>query len=101
LNDWQVWQCLAVYFAASIAITIYLIRKDPAPLARRMSGAPFAEKEPTQKIISWRSICRAIRNFSATCDIGWCLTSGERLEQGRELRTTVIGAVIIFLMGTD
>jgi hypothetical protein len=49
LNDWQVWQYLAVYFAASIAITIYLIKKDPAPLARRMSGAPFAEKEPRRR----------------------------------------------------
>src|SRR5262249_14952771 len=42
---------LAVYFAASIAITIYLVRKDPALFARRMSGGPFAEKEPAQRII--------------------------------------------------
>lgn len=51
LDYWQAWQYLAVYFAASIAITIYLIKKDPALLARRMSGGPFAEKEPMQKII--------------------------------------------------
>ena len=48
---WQAWTFLAAYFGASIAVTIYLIRNDPALLARRMSGGPFAEKEPTQKII--------------------------------------------------
>ncbi len=51
LDYWQAWLYLAVYFAASIAITVYLIRKDPALLARRMSGGPFAEKEPAQRII--------------------------------------------------
>lgn len=48
---WQAWLFLAVYFAASLAITLYLLKNDPALLARRMSGGPFAEKEPTQKII--------------------------------------------------
>jgi protein-S-isoprenylcysteine O-methyltransferase Ste14 len=51
LRYWQAWIYLAVYFGASIAITLYLVRKDPALLARRMSGGPFAEKEPAQRII--------------------------------------------------
>ena len=51
LDYWQAWLYLLAYFAASIAITVYLIRKDPALLARRMSGGPFAEKEPAQRII--------------------------------------------------
>ena len=51
LRYWQAWTFLAVYFAASLAITFYLIRKDPALLARRMSGGPFAEKEPVQRLI--------------------------------------------------
>jgi protein-S-isoprenylcysteine O-methyltransferase Ste14 len=53
LHYWQAWLYLAVYFGASIAISIYLVRKDPALLARRMSGGPFAEKEPAQRIIMW------------------------------------------------
>jgi protein-S-isoprenylcysteine O-methyltransferase Ste14 len=53
LRYWQAWLYLAVYFGASIAISVYLIRKDPALLARRMSGGPFAEKEPAQRIIMW------------------------------------------------
>jgi protein-S-isoprenylcysteine O-methyltransferase Ste14 len=51
LDYWQAWLYLALYFAASIAITLYLIKKDPALLARRMRGGPFAEKEPAQRII--------------------------------------------------
>jgi protein-S-isoprenylcysteine O-methyltransferase Ste14 len=48
---WQAWTFLALYFAVSIAITLYLMKNDPALLARRMSGGPFAEKEPVQRII--------------------------------------------------
>ena len=48
---WQAWTFLAVYFAASLAITLYLMKNDPQLLQRRMSGGPTAEKEPTQKII--------------------------------------------------
>ena len=53
LDYWQAWTFLAVYFAASLAITLYLMKIDPALLPRRMSGGPFAEKEPVQKIIMW------------------------------------------------
>jgi protein-S-isoprenylcysteine O-methyltransferase Ste14 len=48
---WQAWVYLAVYFAASAALTFYLVRKDPALLERRMRGGPWAEKQPAQKII--------------------------------------------------
>jgi protein-S-isoprenylcysteine O-methyltransferase Ste14 len=48
---WQAWTFLAVYFAASLAVTFYLMKKDPELLRRRMSAGPFAEKEPVQKII--------------------------------------------------
>ena len=51
LDYWQAWTFLGVYFAASLAITLYLMTKDPKLLERRMSGGPTAEKEPTQKII--------------------------------------------------
>jgi protein-S-isoprenylcysteine O-methyltransferase Ste14 len=51
LDYWQAWTFLAVYFAASVAITLYLMKRDPQLLARRMSGGPAAEKEPAQKII--------------------------------------------------
>jgi hypothetical protein len=58
LHYWQAWLFLATYFAPSLAITVYLMKKDPALLARRMSGGPFAEKEPVQKVVmSIASLC--------------------------------------------
>ena len=51
LHYWQAWLFLAAYFVPSLAVTLYLMKEDPALLARRMSGGPFAEKEPAQKII--------------------------------------------------
>jgi protein-S-isoprenylcysteine O-methyltransferase Ste14 len=51
LDYWQGWTLLAVYFALSLAITLYLIKKDPKLLERRMSGGPFAEKQMVQRII--------------------------------------------------
>ena len=51
LDYWQAWLFLAVYFASSLAITLYLMAKDPQLLQRRMRGGPTAEKRPAQKII--------------------------------------------------
>jgi protein-S-isoprenylcysteine O-methyltransferase Ste14 len=42
---------LGVFFGASIPITIYLMRHDPALLQRRLAAGPTAEREPAQKII--------------------------------------------------
>jgi protein-S-isoprenylcysteine O-methyltransferase Ste14 len=51
LDYWEAWTFLAVYSASSLAITFYLMKKNPKLLERRMRGGPTAEKEPTQKII--------------------------------------------------
>jgi protein-S-isoprenylcysteine O-methyltransferase Ste14 len=51
LDYWQAWTFLAVYFASSLAITLYLMKHDPKLLERRMSGGPTAENEPIQKVI--------------------------------------------------
>jgi protein-S-isoprenylcysteine O-methyltransferase Ste14 len=40
LDYWQAWMFLAVYFASSPAITLYLMKKDPGLLQRR--GIPIA-----------------------------------------------------------
>jgi protein-S-isoprenylcysteine O-methyltransferase Ste14 len=48
---WQAWLFLSVYFACSIAISLYLAIADPALMARRMRGGPLAEKEPAQRRI--------------------------------------------------
>jgi protein-S-isoprenylcysteine O-methyltransferase Ste14 len=51
LRYWQAWVYLAIFTAASALTSLYLIRKDPALLMRRMRGGPTAEKETIQKII--------------------------------------------------
>jgi protein-S-isoprenylcysteine O-methyltransferase Ste14 len=51
LDYWQGWGFLAVFFGASLAITLYLMAYDRPLLERRMRGGPTAEKEKAQKII--------------------------------------------------
>jgi protein-S-isoprenylcysteine O-methyltransferase Ste14 len=48
---WQAWLFLACYFLASLIMSFWLVRNDPALLERRMRGGPFAEGERNQKII--------------------------------------------------
>ena len=50
---WQGWAYLAIFFTAGAVMTLYLIKRDPALLERRMSGGPTAEKRPIQKFIMW------------------------------------------------
>src|SRR5262245_1159111 len=47
----EAWAYLAIFIGASLLTSLYLMRKDPALLQRRMRGGPMAEKETTQKII--------------------------------------------------
>jgi len=48
---WQGWIYLLVFTGASVGITGYLMKADPALLARRMRGGPMAEERPVQKLI--------------------------------------------------
>ncbi len=50
-NYWQAWTFLAVFFGSVLAITIYLMKKDPKLLERRVRGGPSAEKEKSQQVI--------------------------------------------------
>jgi protein-S-isoprenylcysteine O-methyltransferase Ste14 len=51
VHYWQAWLYLSIFITASALITLYLMRRDPALLERRMSGGPMAEKQPAQKFI--------------------------------------------------
>jgi protein-S-isoprenylcysteine O-methyltransferase Ste14 len=57
IHYWQAWVYLSIFTGASLFITLYLIRKDPALLARRMRGGPRAEERTAQKIIM---VCASI-----------------------------------------
>jgi protein-S-isoprenylcysteine O-methyltransferase Ste14 len=45
------WIFLAVFSGSSLAITLYLMKRDPALLERRTQAGPVAEKELSQKLI--------------------------------------------------
>jgi len=51
IHYWQAWLYLFVFTGSSLLLTLYLMKKDPALLRRRLSGGPTAEREPTQKLI--------------------------------------------------
>jgi protein-S-isoprenylcysteine O-methyltransferase Ste14 len=51
IRYWQAWVYLAVYAGASLLISLYLVKHDPALLKRRLSGGPTAEKRTAQKVI--------------------------------------------------
>ena len=52
-NFWQAWVYLMVFSVSAALITIYLWKKDPKLLERRVEAGPAAEKEKTQKIIQF------------------------------------------------
>jgi protein-S-isoprenylcysteine O-methyltransferase Ste14 len=45
------WQFLVVFLTCSLAITLYLLKHDPALLARRVKAGPVAEQRPRQRLI--------------------------------------------------
>jgi protein-S-isoprenylcysteine O-methyltransferase Ste14 len=51
MRYWQAWVYLSIFLGASLLTTLSLMRNDPALLARRMRGGPFAEKERSQRLI--------------------------------------------------
>jgi protein-S-isoprenylcysteine O-methyltransferase Ste14 len=51
IRYWQAWVYLTVFTGASLLVSLYLVKNDPALLKRRMRGGPAAEKETTQKVI--------------------------------------------------
>lgn len=53
IRYWQAWVYTALYFVASGLIVLYLTKRDPALLRRRMRGGPTAETAPPQRAAMW------------------------------------------------
>lgn len=51
IDFWQGWLFWLSFSASVIAITVYLLKHDPALVERRMQAGPGAESRQTQKII--------------------------------------------------
>lgn len=52
LHYWQAWVFLAVFTIASLYSAVYLFRKNPAVVERRMRAGPRAETRPVQKVVA-------------------------------------------------
>jgi protein-S-isoprenylcysteine O-methyltransferase Ste14 len=50
-NYWQAWIYLFIFAASAALITVYLWKKDPKLLERRVIAGPGAEKEKSQRLI--------------------------------------------------
>src|SRR4026207_2344409 len=48
---WQAWFYLTLFVGLSAAITLDLMRRDPALLERRLKGGPTAEPRPLQRFL--------------------------------------------------
>jgi protein-S-isoprenylcysteine O-methyltransferase Ste14 len=51
VDYWQAWILLAVFFACTVSIDLYLVKNDPKLLERRLKAGPGSEQEKSQKII--------------------------------------------------
>jgi protein-S-isoprenylcysteine O-methyltransferase Ste14 len=51
LTYWHAWVYLLLFFGLSTAITIDLMRRDPALLERRIKVGPTAERRPLQRFL--------------------------------------------------
>jgi protein-S-isoprenylcysteine O-methyltransferase Ste14 len=51
IRYWEAWVYLAIFLGLSTVMTVYLMRKDPALLERRLRGGPAAEKRTVQRIV--------------------------------------------------
>jgi protein-S-isoprenylcysteine O-methyltransferase Ste14 len=47
----EAWVFLVTFFGPSLAITLYLMRRDPGLLERRVKAGPVAEQRPKQRAI--------------------------------------------------
>ena len=47
----EAWIYLGIFFTASLLITLYLMKHDPALLERRVEAGPWAEKRAVERII--------------------------------------------------
>jgi len=60
---WYGWIYLGIYASASVLITLYLMKYDPALLERRIKAGPSAEKHGAQKMIAGLAFLAYIASF--------------------------------------
>jgi protein-S-isoprenylcysteine O-methyltransferase Ste14 len=99
LGYWQAWIFLFTFFSSSLAITLYLMKKDPRLLERRVNAGAAAEAEKSQKVIQGFAaivflttiVCPAVdHRFSWSPVPTYVVLAGDML--------VVLGFFIVFLV---
>jgi protein-S-isoprenylcysteine O-methyltransferase Ste14 len=67
MHFWQGWLFLAVFGASVVAISAYMLIRNPALVERRMHAGPVAETRTTQKII---------QSVTGVCFVGMLVVGG-------------------------
>jgi protein-S-isoprenylcysteine O-methyltransferase Ste14 len=92
LDYWQAWLFLAVFCVLSLAITVYLMVRDPQLLERRVHGGPTAETSRGQQL----AMLIASLGFIATLVVS---AFDHRFGWSRVPTASVIGGDVLILTG--
>jgi protein-S-isoprenylcysteine O-methyltransferase Ste14 len=99
LDYWQAWIVVAVFFACTIAVTVYLMKNDPKLLERRVSAGVGAEQERSQNIIQAFAAVAFIALFVVSAldhRFGWSTVPPYLVALGDIL--IVLGFYLVFLV---
>lgn len=99
IDYWQAWMFLVVFFVPVLAITIYLMRKDPGLLERRVNAGPGAETRKSQQVIQLVASLAFIALFivpGLDHRLSWSLVPLFAVAAGDII--VVLGLLIVFLV---
>ena len=99
LDYWQAWILVAIFFACTLAVTLYLMKNDPKLLERRVKAGVGAEKERSQNIIQAFAAVVFIAIFVVSAldhRFGWSTVPLSLIALGDFL--IVLGFYLVFLV---
>jgi protein-S-isoprenylcysteine O-methyltransferase Ste14 len=99
LDYWQAWIVVTVFFACTLAVTLYLMKNDPKLLERRISAGVGAEHERSQNIIQAFAAVAFIALFVVSAldhRFGWSTVPPYLTALGDIL--IVVGFYLVFLV---
>jgi protein-S-isoprenylcysteine O-methyltransferase Ste14 len=99
LDYWQAWIVVVVFFACTLAVTVYLMKNDPKLLERRVSAGVGAEQERSQNIIQAFAAVAFIALFVVSAldhRFGWSTVPPYLVALGDVL--IVLGFYLVFLV---
>ncbi|HXW83616.1 MAG TPA: isoprenylcysteine carboxylmethyltransferase family protein [Candidatus Binataceae bacterium] len=100
IHFWQGWLFLIVFTGAIAAISVYLLRTDPALFERRMNAGPRAESRPLEKVIqaiTGGSLMVAIVIAGLDHRFGWSEAPGWVAIAANVVIVVSFGAVLVVL----